>query len=153
MKHIIATIALVAATTVTSFAEDDCSSHDHRGHAHNAPNKGKLITTVTPQAEFSVREDRKVQITFYDEKMKVVAPSTQVVSVLTGKRSAPVEMSFKVEGKALVSDKAVPEGNKFPTIVAIKSNEDADEVVTKFTLDLNAHSGCADKEHSCESHH
>lgn len=155
MKYIIATIALVSATTLTSYAGKGCSGHDHHGHAHikAGPNKGRLLPKVSPQAEFLVRHDRKVQITFYDDKMKVIEPSTQVVSVLTGKRSAPVEMNFKSDGKALISDKKVPAGKKFPTIIAIKSNVYAEEVVTKFTLDLSDCTSCENKEYACECHH
>ena len=128
---------------------------DHSGHDHikAGPNKGRMISTVTPQAEFFVQDNGKVKITFFDKEMNVVAPSGQSVSVVSGERISPVELTFTAEGDALVSTEALPAGNNFPTIVAIKSNADAKEVVTRLTLNLSDCSSCSNQEYACECHH
>lgn len=142
---------------------DDHSGHDHAKGAHDdhsghdhvkaGPNSGRMIENVSPKAEFVVLDGGKVQITFFDDAMKVVAPSSQVVSVVSGERSNPVELTFTAQGQSLISTEALPAGNNFPTIVAIKANADAEEVITKLTLNLNDCSSCSNKEYSCECHH
>lgn len=137
---------------------DDHDGHEHgescdHDHIKAGPNKGRMISTVAPQAEFLVLDGGKIKVTFFDESMNVVAPSGQSVSVVSGERISPVELSFTAQGDALVSTEALPSGNNFPTIVAIKPSADAEEVVTKFTLNLTDCSSCENKEYSCECHH
>ncbi|MGJ8673584.1 hypothetical protein [Rubritalea sp.] len=142
---------------------EDCDHGDHEGHDHGSheghdhatagPNQGLLITEVSPQAEFLVLESGKVQISFYDDSMTAVAPSTQTVTVVTGVRTSPTELSFTTEGNVLMSEQAIPSGNNFPTIVAIKPSEGAEEVITKFTLNLSDCPTCDNKEYACECHH
>ncbi|MFC4995090.1 hypothetical protein [Rubritalea tangerina] len=138
-------------------------SHDHSGHDHGdhaghshvkaGPNRGRMIQEIQPQAEFLVLEDGRVQISFFDQEMKNVSPSDQVVSVVSGERISPVEMSFSREGDVLVSKQSLPKGNNFPTVVAIKPNANAEEVTSKFTLNLSDCSSCDNKEYACECHH
>ncbi len=138
--------------------KDEHAGHDHgdhSGHDHikAGPNKGRMISSVTPQAEFFVMDDGHVQISFFDADMKAVAPTGQTVSVISGERISPLELSFAAEGNALVSKEVLPKGNNFPTIVAIKTSADSEEVVTKFTLNLSDCPSCANKEYACECHH
>ena len=139
-----------AAAEHNDHAEDDHSGHDH---IKAGPNKGRMISSVTPQAEFFVMDNGRVQISFFDVDMKAVAPAGQTVSVISGERISPLEMSFTAEDNALVSKEALPKGNNFPTVVAIKTNADSEEVVTKFTLNLSDCSSCSNKEYACECHH
>lgn len=138
--------------------KDEHAGHDHddhSGHDHikAGPNKGRMISSVTPQAEFFVMNDGRVQISFFDAEMKAVAPAGQTVSVISGERISPLEMSFVAEGNALVSKEVLPKGNNFPTVVAIKASAEAEEVITKFTLNLSDCTSCSNKEYSCECHH
>ena len=128
---------------------------DHSGHDHvkAGPNQGRLIETVSPKAEFVVLDGGKVQITFFDDAMKVVAPASQIVSVVSGERSNPAELTFTAQGQSLVSTEAIPAGNNFPTIVAIKADAAGDEMISKFTLNLTDCSSCDNKEYACECHH
>lgn len=134
---------------------DDHSGHDHSGHEHAkaGPNQGRMIENVSPQAEFLVLDDRKVQITFFDESMTAVTPTSQEVTVVSGERTAPIELTFTAQGDSLVSAEALPEGNNFPTIVAIKTDADAADAVTKFTLNLSECPGCDNQEYACECEH
>ena len=149
-------------------AHGDHAGHDHEGHDHAAgehddhsghdhtkagPNKGRMISSVTPQAEFFVMDDGRVQISFFDAEMNAVAPAGQTVSVISGERISPIELSFTAQGNVLLSAEALPKGNNFPTVVAIKNSPDSEEVITKFTLNLNDCSVCSNKEYSCECHH
>jgi hypothetical protein len=49
-----------------------------------APNGGRIINTVTPNAEFLVAPDKKIEIRFLDAAGKVIAPAAQVVTVTMG---------------------------------------------------------------------
>jgi hypothetical protein len=143
-------LALAAAllATATLHAADDGHGHGHE-KKEAGPNGGRLITGITPHAEFFMTADRKVQITFVGEDGKAIAPTDQVVTVTTGERSAPLKMTFTRSGESLVSEQTVPEGSDFPVVVQIKSTPDAKTVVEKFTLNLSKCPECGMAEYAC----
>jgi hypothetical protein len=152
MKNKILTSLLTLALAFTVNAADK-DKHDHEHEAKAGPTGGKLITEVEPHVEFFVNKDKKVEIRFIDDDMKVVAPGEQVISVTLGDRSAPTKLSFTKEGNMLVSDKAVPEGNDLPTVVQIKAAPDAKSITEKFNLNLNDCPTCKNKEYACTCAH
>jgi hypothetical protein len=151
-SKLITTLLTLALAFSVNAADKD--KHDHEEHAGKAgPTGGKLITEVEPHVEFFVNKDKKVEIRFIDDDMKVVAPGEQVISVTLGDRSAPTKLSFTKEGNMLISDKAVPEGNDLPTVVQIKAKPDAKSVTEKFNLNLNDCPTCKNKEYACTCAH
>ena len=152
MKKLLTTTLLTLALAFTATAADK-DKHDHEHAAKAGPTGGKLITEVEPHVEFFVNKDKKVEIRFIDDDMKVVAPGEQVISVTLGDRSAPTKLSFTKEGNMLISDKAVPEGNDLPTVVQIKAKPDAKSVTEKFNLNLNDCPTCKNKEYACTCAH
>jgi hypothetical protein len=146
-------ITLLAALSLSAAA---LAGGDH-GHEHEkklaGPNKGRVLQSVEPHAEFWVREDRKVQITFLDKDLKAIPAAAQEVTVTTGERSAPTKLTFKKEGDVLVSDAAIPEGNGFPTVVQIKVTPDAKVVTEKFNLNLAKCPECSNAEYACVCDH
>lgn len=153
MKHtqrVLATVfSVLLITSIAAFAGP--------GHAHekkeSGPNGGRLITTVSPHAEFLVTPERKVKITFVDDGGKVVPPSDQIVTVTTGERSAPVKLTFTKEGDSLISDGVVPEGTMFPTVVQIKASADSETSTARFNLNMANCSGCQKPEYACTCAH
>lgn len=125
----------------------------HGDKKEAGPNGGRILTAVEPHAEFFVTPERKVQITFLNDKDKAVAPTAQTVMVICGDRSNPTKLSFTKSGNTLISDKALPEGNDFPTVVQIKVTPDAKTVTEKFNLNLNACPTCKFKEYACICDH
>lgn len=124
------------------------------GHGKNeqgisAPQGGRLLRHVQPNAEFLVTPERKVQITFLDQTGKAIAPTGQQVTVYTGRRTAPVKLAFTPSGNALLSDSTVPEGDDFPTVVQIKVSADAPVVTEKFNLILTECGECHLPEYAC----
>ena len=150
-KHIITTLLTLALAFTANAADKD--KHDHEHEAKAGPTGGKLITEIEPHVEFFVNKDKKVEIRFIDDDMKVVAPGEQVISVTLGDRSAPTKLSFTKDGNKLVSDKAIPEGNDLPTVVQIKASPDAKSVTEKFNLNLNQCPSCKNKEYACTCAH
>jgi hypothetical protein len=117
------------------------------------PNGGRLITAVSPHAEFLVTAERRVQITFIGEDGKAVAPAGQSVVVTAGERSAPTKLTFKEVGGILLSDQTLPEGNNFPAVVQIKTTPDAKAVAARFNVNLSICSGCSKAEYACTCGH
>jgi hypothetical protein len=150
MKKLLTTTLLTLALAFTASAADK-DKHDHETKA--GPTGGKLITEVEPHVEFFVNKDKKVEIRFINDNNKVVAPGEQVISVTLGDRSAPTKLSFAKDGDKLVSDKTIPAGNDYPTVVQIRAKEGAKPVNEKFNLNLEQCPTCKNKEYACTCLH
>lgn len=142
----------------TEESEHDHAEHndsDHEGHGEDegqiksGPNGGRMI--VKANAEFLITNDRKIQITFFDDNGKVSAPNGKTATVITGERPNQVEIPLKAINSVLISEQTLPEGNHFPTAVEIILGDlTVDE---RFTLNLDDCSGCDNKEYACECDH
>ena len=126
------------------------ASADHH-EKMKAPNDGRIISSVTPHAEFLVTKDKKVEIRFM-EAGKVVAPTTQVVTITMGDRANPTKLAFTKDGDKLVSDKMVPAGDKLPVVLQIAAKEGDKAVTEKFNLDMSACPDCKIAEYACDCH-
>jgi len=135
--------------------------HDHKEHAGEfheehkikAPNKGRMIMSVDPHAEFFITKDRKIQITFVDDDGKKVAVGEQKVSIICGSRANPTVMKMEKKDGVLISSNTLPEGNDFPTIVTIKVKPDAKSVREKFNLNMKDCPTCDSQEYGCTCNH
>ncbi|HEY0967352.1 MAG TPA: hypothetical protein VGD88_08190 [Opitutaceae bacterium] len=119
----------------------------------DAPNDGRIVTTAEPRAEFLVRPDRKVQITFIDQAGKPVPAAGQVVTVTTGDRMNPTQLAFAVSGTVLVSNGTVPAGNNLPTVVQITPTPGAKALVERFSLNFATCPECKHAEYACICDH
>lgn len=126
-------------------------------HAHEekkaGPNGGRLLTALDPHAEFLVTADRRIQITFLDERDQPVAPSDQIVTVTTGERAAPTRLTFTRVGNVLLSEAALPEGNNLPAVVQIKASPEAALVTERFNVNLSTCPECKLVEYACICDH
>lgn len=164
------TIAITAALlTPWLFAQDKAPKDDHAGHDHSdhseeahaevetleGPNKGRIITSTEPHLEFFVTPDRKILLTFLDEKNMPIALEAPVVSAIGGERANPTRMTFveSGEGGALLSDVSLPEGKNIPIILQIKTAPDADNVTEKFNINLTKCPTCVHLEYACVCDH
>lgn len=148
LKSLLAIAALVIGLGFNAAAEE---KHEHA--AKGGPTGGKLITEVEPHVEFLINKDKKVEIRFVDDDNKVVAPAAQVVTVTLGERSKPTKLVFTKDGDKLVSDKVVPEGNDYPTVVQIKTDAKAKSVNARFNLNMSKCPTCAHAEYACTCDH
>ncbi len=151
MKSILTTLLL---TLGLAFSATAAEKHDHE-HAEKkaGPTGGRLITTVEPHVEFLVTKDKKVEIRFVDDDNKIVPPGEQVISVTLGDRSNPVKLAFTKDGDKLVSDKTVPDGNDYPTVVQIRAKAKAKPVNEKFNLNMKGCPTCQYQEYACTCEH
>ena len=151
------TFGLRAADKEKPDAKAPAAADDHAGHDHDkvkaGPTGGRLLTAVEPHVEFFVNKDKKVEIRFIDDANKVVAPGEQVISVTLGERAKPTKLAFTKDGDHLISDKAVPAGNDYPTVVQIKATAKAKAVNEKFNLNMTKCPTCANAEYACTCAH
>jgi hypothetical protein len=117
------------------------------------PSGGRLITKVEPHAEFFVNAANRVEIRFVDAAGKVIPPGDQSVSVIMGDRSAPTKLAFTKEGDKLVSDRTIPAGNHWPTVVQIRPGPEGKAVLERFKLNLDACPECGNREYACICDH
>jgi len=144
----LASVALCSSVTAadTKPAADPGHTHEKRTAG---PNRGRVITGITPRAEFFVTPDRKVQITFLGKDDAVIAPAAQVVTVTAGDRSAPTKLTFARQGDVLLSTTALPAGNDFPVVVEITSSPGSPNAVEKFYFDSSQCGECKNAEYAC----
>lgn len=139
--------------------QENHAGHDHgHGHEHESdkkvgPNSGKVITSVTPNFELFVQDDRKVRITFLDEEGKAIAPAEQKINGIGGSRSDPTRMQFEQQGDVLVSDLAVPEGSTVPLIIRIQPSPDAQWITERISINMAQCPTCDYKEYACVCGH
>ena len=113
------------------------------------PNGGRLITSVEPNFEFLVQEDRKVRLTFVDGNAKPIDVASVSVSLSCGDRMSPTELTFAQAGDVLISDKSLPEGNLLPVVLTIQTTPNGDPVYEKFNANFSACGGCRFVEYAC----
>lgn len=89
------------------------------------PKGGRILTADAPHVEFFVEKDRTVTVSFYDQALKPVALTGQVVSATAEAKSGKVKLDFAEKGGALVSKTALPEGDDYNVVVQIKDNASA----------------------------
>ena len=147
LSKIASILALAAILTIPAFAAEK------EGKVKVGPTDGRLITSVTPHAEFLVTKDKKVEIRFVDSANKVVAPGEQEVLVTLGERSKPTKLTFTKEGNKLVSSGPIPAGNDYPTVVQIRAKAGAKPVNEKFNLNLEKCPTCKYQEYNCICDH
>lgn len=150
----VAAIAIgFACNTTAQEKAKEKEKHDHAHAIKAGPTGGRLITEVEPHVEFFVNKEKKVELRFIDDDNKVVAPGSQTITVTLGDRSKPTKLAFTKEGDKLVSDKVVPEGNDYPTVVQIKTDAKAKAVNAKFNLNMTKCPTCENAEYACTCDH
>ena len=146
----IAVITLGLSSLSGTLAAGPGSDHGHEHtKKHAGPNGGRLITGVSPHAEFFVDAERFAQITFVNAESEVTAPTGQVVSLTGGDRSNPIKLSFTSVDGVLRSTEALPEQPNMPIILSIKPTTDTKAVREKFYLNQSMCGSCDYQEYAC----
>ena len=150
------TLMLAAAASLfvgpVAVAEKDDHDHDHH-HAMVGPNGGRVLHEVDPHAELLVTKDRKLQVTFLNEKGKAIAAGDQTIAAVCGKRTAPTKMAFSKKGGSFISDKALPKGMNIPTVVQIAMKPGAKKTTIRLNLNLQECPTCDSLEYACTCDH
>jgi hypothetical protein len=141
MKVLKILIILAIASSAASAADN------HK--AIPGPNGGKLLKTEPLHAEFFVQPDRKVNITFYDEAMKPVAPAEQVVRVIAEAPSGKTTLDFTKIDTALVSTTPLPAGEGYRIVVQVKQTPDAKPKNFRIDYHMRICGECKMAEYAC----
>lgn len=148
MKKLLYLILTIAAAT-TAPAED---AHQH-SKPIPGPNGGRIIEVAGSHAEFLVRPDRKVVVSFYGEDMSPLAPAEQQVSAVAETASGKVKLEFSKSDQNFVSTGALPDGENFRVVLQIKSAADAKPQNFRINYQSTLCGGCKLAEYACTCAH
>jgi hypothetical protein len=153
-------LALALLTTAPAFASADHGPAHGHAAKQTGPNKGRVLTELKPHAELFVTADRKVRLTFIDERGKPVAiPAGLTATLITGERAAPTTLAFASDGgegaagTSLLSTAALPAGQTMPAILRVKPAAEAALVTIRFQLNLAQCGECEQAEYACACGH
>lgn len=129
-----------------------------RGHAEGhkkeaGPNGGRIVEAVDPHFEFFVLPDGIVQLTYLDKSGKPIPPAQQEVTAVTGSRAAPTMLSFAEKEGVLLADKPLPDGQKLPIILTIKTKPGEKVVRERFLVNFSSCPTCDYVEYACVCGH
>lgn len=154
---LLSTAALSSPSALGEEKKNNPSEHSESEHAGTAkkagPNGGRILSEVEPHAEFLVTKERKIQITFLDDDAKAITPASQIITVTTGSRSAPTQLTFEKTESGFLSTTALPEGMNLPAIVQVKSSPEAKTVIVRFSINLADCPECDSLEYACTCEH
>jgi hypothetical protein len=117
------------------------------------PKGGRLLEKVTPQTEFFVNKDRKVEINFYDAAKKPIAPGAQVVVVTAEPKGGRVPLELDKTGSGFVSKTALPAGEPYRVVVQLRERTDARTQNFRIELNLETCGECKYAEYACTCGH
>ena len=141
MKKIIITSALAVLFGFGSFAFAETQIAGPKG--------GKLLENELPRAEFFVESDHTVTITFYDEALKPVPATDQVVTGSAEAKSGKTKLEFEKKGDVLKSKSPLPPGDGYTIVVQIKKDAGAAPKNFRIKYDTHICGGCKLQEYAC----
>lgn len=159
---ILAVLALLGcAESDSHVATNSEPDHDHEHHLEGeeehhdhelgtpGPNGGRILTSVTPNVEFLVLEDRRIQLTPVDENAEPIPLNELQFSLIGGDRQDPTEMAFAPKDQTMISDAVLPEGNMIPVVLTITPASGEEPVVERFNIDFSICPDCDLQEYAC----
>lgn len=145
-------VAIAASLILSPVAMAEKDDHDH-DHAMAGPNGGRVLHEVNPHAELLVTKDRKLRVTFLNEKGKPIAAGNQSIAAVCGKRTAPTKMKFSKKGNSFLSDKPLPKGMNIPAVVQIRMKAGGKKTNIRLNLNLEQCPTCEYLEYACTCDH
>ena len=116
------------------------------------PKGGKIVTTAAPHAEFFVEKDRKVTVTFYDQNLKPLALTGQVVTAVAEAKTGKVGLEFAAKGGALVSNVPLPKGDDYPVVLQLRETANARPTIHRVQFRTEICKECKRAEYACTCH-
>ena len=89
------------------------------------PKGGRILTSEAPHVEFLVQPDRTVLVSFYDQELKPVTATGQIVTTTVEAKSGKATLSFSPKDGALVSTAPLPEGDGYRVVVQVRDSATA----------------------------
>lgn len=113
------------------------------------PKGGKIVTTAAPHAEFFVEKDRKVTVTFYDQNLKPLALTGQVVTAVAEAKTGKVGLEFAAKGGALVSNVSLPKGDDYTVVLQVRDTASARPKIYRVEFHDEICTECKRAEYAC----
>ena len=143
----------VGETAEHSHGTDGGHTHDDGDAGHHSgvpgPNGGRLVVGVEPHLEFFVQPDRYARITFVNDDIEPISPVDLSISLVTGDRTDPLEISFTQKESVLLSDVALPEDPDLAIVLQISGGDNEEPVFERFHLDMATCPDCQLHEYAC----
>ncbi len=113
------------------------------------PKGGRLLEVDGQKAEFFVTADRKVEITFYDDALKPIAPGGQVVAVTAEPKVGRTKLDLDKTATGYLSQTALPAGDPYRVVVQLRSKPDAKPQNFRVDFNLATCGECKRAEYAC----
>lgn len=113
------------------------------------PKGGKIVTKEAPHVEFFVTKDRAVIVSFYDQNLKAVPASGQVVTAIAEAKTGKTNLNFAVKDGALVSTSALPEGDGYRIVLQVRDTAEARPKNYRVEFHDEACGECKRAEYAC----
>ena len=113
------------------------------------PKGGKIVTTDAPHVEFFVEKDRKVTVTFYDQNLKPLALTGQVVTAVAEAKTGKVGLEFAAKGGALGSNVALPKGDDYMVVLQVRDTASARPKIYRVLFHAEICKECKLAEYAC----
>jgi hypothetical protein len=144
MKKLLTLAVTLAALALPALAEEKLQA---------GPMGGRLLALDGQKAEFFVEPDRTVVVAFYDDAMKKVAPSGQVVAATADAPAGKTKLEFKAVGEVLKSAAPLPEGENYLIVLQIWPSADAKPKNFRITYLSHKCAECGLVEYACICNH
>jgi hypothetical protein len=144
MKRLVTILALVAAVTSPTIAADKIEA---------GPRGGRLVALEGQKAEFFVEPNRTVTVSFYDDALKPVAPSGQVVTATAETPAGKTKLIFEPKDALLASTTQLPEGDGYNIVLQIRAAADAKPKNFRITYLAHECAECKRPEYACTCNH
>mgnify|MGYP001582854534 CR=1 FL=1 len=138
LRHLVL-VSLTLAASAAAFAAKPLAG----------PKGGKIVTTAAPHAEFFVEKDRKVAITFYDQNLKTLTLTGQVVTATAEAKTGKVGLEFAAKGGALVSNVALPKGDDYTVVLQVRDTASARPKIYRVEFHDEVCKECKRAEYAC----
>lgn len=113
------------------------------------PKGGRLLENESPRAEFFIEKDRSITITFYDNDLKPIPVSDQIVNIIAEPKTGKIKIPFEKKGDVLVSKSPLPEGEDYNLIVQIQGSSQAKPQNFRILLNQKPCAKCHRPEYAC----
>ncbi len=146
-RHLRALAVFFLALVASSL---QCLAADKKATA--GPKGGKLLESIGAHAEFVIGKDNRVAIIFYDENLKSVPVSGQIVSVYAEPKTGKISLTMEKKDGALVSKEPLPKPgffDEYQITVQIKAAEESKTESFKVRFDLDVCGKCKLQEYAC----
>ena len=115
----------------------------------SGPKGGRIVTTDAPHVELFVRDDRTVEITFYDNELAPTSVADRRVTAIVEAQAGRKKLEFSETNGALISTEPLPEGDGYTVVVQVRESATARPKNYRVVLHDEMCAECRRAEYAC----